>query len=324
MNSLEELKSHLDIEFSNVENKKVDEVRSVVSGVEKAVDVIMASAKTVVDRAFSKANLLRRSKRSFTFDMSGIDVFFDKCFVNVTVVRGNNIDPKYNGGFFPRKSLSEKDGRLHVTPFINVKVKASSKWQAIHILKGTLGHELTHAYNSYQYGVKNNKSTEEIISNAFDDQHYRDIESARTSKEDTSSNKQAVGFLNYVLNRMERNAIIAQLAQELESASEYIVDSKTAMEAIRTTESWQKYHWVENNVNIILSSGNDAHIVKTVTDVTNQIMGTKFTDYEQVKKYYTNRWNIWKKKYLTAASKIAYDIYERTHGKRGADNQRQS
>ena len=66
MNLLEELKSHLDIEFSRSEDGKLNEMRGVVNGVDQAVNVIMGKASRVVDRAFSKMNPFKRAKKSFT------------------------------------------------------------------------------------------------------------------------------------------------------------------------------------------------------------------------------------------------------------------
>ena len=48
---------------------------------------------------------------------------------------------------------------------------------------------------------------------------------------------------------------------------------------------------------------------KQIIHYTNRSTGKNFKNFDQVKKYYMKYWETWKKKYLTTASKIAYDIY---------------
>ena len=323
MTLLEELKTHLDWEFSN--HNKLNEMRGMVGGVNDIVNYVMNNITFVVDRAFSKTNLLRRCKITFNFDVSELGTFFDSCIVKIDIKRRGG-ETHYNGSFTPEKSLIEKDGKLTIKPFIAVEISSSSRIRTLNLLRLILGHEFTHAYNSIQYGVKNNKTKAQVISNTFDDQHYRDIQTARTSKEKLL-NRNAIGHLNYLLNRMERNANIAQLEQELEDVHGYITDSKSAMEAIRATESWDRYRWINENIRIINNEVNDDVAQQSIIESTNIIMGTKFRNFEEVKKYYNTRWNIWRTKYLTAASKIAYEVYERHNGSGSqparADNQRQ-
>lgn len=49
-------------------------------------------------------------------------------------------------------------------------------------------------------------------------------------------------------------------------------------------------------------------------------MNKKFTTYNQLKKYYLNRWQKWKNKYLSTASKIVHDIYTQDNKNNWLDN----
>ena len=166
-----------------------------------------------------------------------------------------------------------------------------------------IGHELTHAYDLWLYAVKNNKHPLNSILN----NKYNNISNARNGNIDTN-NLRAVADMLYTLNKMERNAYIAQLKQELNTNKDKIKDMKSAYNLIYKSFSYQKIKGLENNINIILNLKNKS-TQNGILQSLNTIMKTNFTTWNQVKKYFLNRWLKWKNKYLSTAAKIAYDIY---------------
>ena len=67
---------------------------------------------------------------------------------------------------------------------------------------------------------------------------------------------------------------------------------------------------MENNVNLCLSDEMTTTAQNEITYALNSIMEKKFTNYNQVRNYFSDRWRKWKKAYLIKASKIANDIYQ--------------
>ena len=122
------------------------------------------------------------------------------------------------------------------------------------------------------------------------------------------TNEKAIGQMLYYLNRMERNAYLGQLRQELMSEKDDITDAKSAYELVKKTGSWRNFKYLEKSMFALWSITNP-YAQKTIVDITNDITGKKFTRYTQVKKYFASRFEKWKTKYLRNVSRIAYDVY---------------
>ena len=174
-----------------------------------------------------------------------------------------------------------------------------------------MGHELTHCYNLLQYALKNDKDPWYSI----DRNRYFTI---RNNVNFGIGNVSALANILYTLNRMERNAYIAQLKQELLTKKNLIKDNKTAFDLIKNTESYKKFLYLEQQVNVIFTII-DEDVQKDLIDTLNNIMNTHFTTFKQLKKYFLIRWLKWKKAYFKNASKIAYDIFSSTNNSKWLD-----
>lgn len=308
MNTSAELLNHIIYEFYsgrlNRENI-LNESRGVVSGLHAVVkDMCGAFYQQVCETMYENKKLSQEYK--FSTKEMGYDTFFDKIKVQLTTAPGQRT--KFTGGLNPGKTYSKTDEGLVCSPDIFYSVEATDDETMIRLIESAIGHELTHAFNLYQYGVKNNLEVYQILDNYRYDQRYSAIASARDDTFSTG-NRRAVGNLLYMLNRMERGAYIAQLKEELEAKADEITDSKSAWEAVLSSESYRNYKSIERNVNVICSGMCDAMVQKELIRLTNSIMRTDFKTYNQLQKWYNAQWYKWKTKYITTAAKIAYDVY---------------
>ena len=219
----------------------------------------------------------------------------------------------YSGGFNPEDSISE-DEEWNVTcrPTIVLHVSAPSAIRMQRTIPFVLGHELTHAYNIYKYAQEYGMYS--LRKNIIKTQNYTNIKNY--SHPMYGQNVQAIADMLYTLNRMERSAYIAQLKQEMEADGEWITDAESAMDLIRSTESYEKFRYLEKNIDTILNIRYEP-IQNEILSATNAIIrGGKrkpFSNWEQLRRYYSAVWETWKKKYLITASKIAYDISARNN-----------
>jgi hypothetical protein len=78
---------------------------------------------------------------------------------------------------------------------------------------------------------------------------------------------------------------------------------------VLNSESYKKFENLERNFQILFGSDVSDEAKKQIIYYTNRATGKDFKNYNQLKKFYRAHWEVWKKKYLTTASKIAYDIY---------------
>ena len=313
MNSNAELKNHLIWEFYNGAPNGTNilaETRGVVSGIGAITDYLTAEIKPLVNKLFNPLRFGKSVNKSYTGIVpENIKTFFKKYTFNIVLEKSKN--DAFSGGINPSKSLIDTQSGLVLEPYIELHVEGDDKETILYTLKLMIGHELTHGYNMLQYGLKNGKTRGEIVHNAFVDQRYSAISDAKNAPFFVR-NRAAIGHLCYLFNRMERNAYIAQLENELDEMHNQIIDANSAMNCIKKTESWKKFKHIEQNIKII-NSLTDPSIQESIITSTNEVMNTEFSNYEQVKKYYTRRWNRWKKKYLTTSSKIAHDIFDRYH-----------
>lgn len=307
-NTNNELRNHIIYEFyAGLPNREniLMESRGVVSGLH---DVVKAICEELSDQIWETYNTKEEETRVYSGEVSefGLKSFFEDFTITLTTIYGNN-KSKYRGGLSVSKSFSDSENGVVCSPVINFHVTNNDPHDMARTISFAIGHELTHAYNFYQYARKNNLTVQQMMDNFDDIQRYGDIMATKNSP--GLNNEKAVGDILYKLNRMEHNAYIAQLKQELESNADKITDSKSAWKIVLNSESYKKFENLERNFQILFGLDMSDEAKKQIIYYTNRATGKDFKNYNQLKKFYRAYWETWKKKYLTTASKIAYDIY---------------
>lgn len=303
-----ELQNHIIYEFyaglPNRENILI-ESRGVVSGLH---DIVKAICKEFSDQIWETYSTKEEETRVYSGEVSefGLESFFEDFSITLTTAYGND-KSRYRGGLSVTKSFSDSEKGVVCSPVISFYVIDNDPSDMARTIAFVIGHELTHAYNFYQYARKNNLTVRQMMVNFDDTQRYGDIMATKNSP--GLNNERAVGDILYKLNRMERNAYIAQLKQELESNADKITDSNSAWKMVLNSESYKKFKNLEHNFQILFGPDISNEAEKQIIYYTNRATGKSFKNYNQVKKFYRGYWETWKKKYLTSASKIAYDVY---------------
>lgn len=304
-----ELKNHIIYEFfAGAPNREniLFESRGVVNGLHKAVKAIV---KDVLPQVNDTCKYKTEIYQPYSGKLSdkGLTSFFDDYELEITTRYGSD-KRDYRGGFSPKKSLVDTENGVTCSPVIDFSLTGNNPKEMMATIEFAIGHELTHAYNLVMYANKNGLGVDDVIRNYLYGQHYYDI---KTSKINGIGNESAIADVLYKLNRMERNAYIAQLKQELETKSNKIKDSKSAWDAVLGSESYRKFKDLEDNMSVLFNPSLSLPTKKEVLKVTNKITGKEFQNYNQVKKFYSAYWNTWRKKYLSTAAKIAYDVFEK-------------
>ena len=311
MNNEEFFEQHLLFEFLHGEPNKVSllyEGRSVVPGIDVILDKIIEMLQGQIEKT--------------------LDGTYPSSTFNYTEIPGLNLERTFieSINFSISLSVSEKPGSrggIDATTFkyygentkipidIALTAEAPNEKEFKRVLYYSFGHELTHAYGMWQYMMKN--KCDFLPSKFFKDTRYKNFRSDIFDQELEA----AVKMVHYRLSRVEMNAYIAQLRQELLLKKDEIVDAKSALKAIKSTDSYKKnYLSLQRSVEGVRTYGHPYAGKKAQNSliyVTNLISGKKFTNINQVIKYYENRWEQYKKDYMIKASKIAYDVYSGSH-----------
>ena len=135
--------------------------------------------------------------------------------------------------------------------WINIYDKKPNK----HSIKGTLMHELTHAYNNYMMLLKGNNS---FIDAARSDM-YRNIIDIRGG-----NTERDLKFILYFLLGYERNAFIGQLKSELESHRNKINTPKDALEILKKCPIYKTYLRVDNTIRYHLTNSKDSDLIANI------------------------------------------------------------
>ena len=135
--------------------------------------------------------------------------------------------------------------------WINIYVKNPNKRS----IKGTLMHELTHAYNNYMMLLKGNNS---FIDTARSDMYKNIID---ISGDDVELD---LKFILYFLLGYERNAFIGQLKSELESHKNKINTPKDALEILKKCPIYQIYLKVDNIIRYHLTNSKDSDLIANI------------------------------------------------------------
>lgn len=305
-----ELQNHIIYEFyaglPNRENVLM-EARGVVGGLH---EVVKAICEELSDQIWETYNAKKAETHEYSGKVSefGLKSFFENFIITLTTMYGD-AKSNYRGGLSVTKSFSDSENGVVCSPVINLYVSDNDPSDMIRTVAFAIGHELTHAYNFYQYAHKNDLTVRQMTNNFDDVQRYGDIMATKNSP--GPNNEKAVGGILYKLNRMERNAYIAQLKQELESEAESIKDSKSAWRAVLASESYKKFKNLEANFDIMFGAEMSDSAKEQIIHYTNRATGKNFKTFNQIKKFYMAYWEMWKKKYLTMAAKIAYDVFNK-------------
>lgn len=308
-NTNSELKRHIIYEFyaglPNEENI-IMETRGVVSGLHEVVTALRGKME---DQVLATCDGGGYSTETYTGKLKdfGLTSFFDGYDIELTISYSNG-KATYNGGISVNKSFTDTKNGIAFSPFIKLNITGNDPSKIMKTISFCIGHELTHGYNLFEYARKNGLTVAQLNDNIDNTQRYGDIIATKDSP--GLNNERAVGDILYKLNRMERNAYIAQLKQELESVSDEITDSKSAWGAVLNTESYMKFLNLEKNFNIMFNANLTDEAKKQLLYYTNRASGKDFKNYGQMKKFYGRYWETWKKKYLTMAAKIAYDVFK--------------
>ena len=306
-----ELKNHIIYEFyAGLPNREniLMESRGVVSGLH---EVVKAICEEMSDQIWETCSIGEETTKTYTGDVSdfNLSTFFRNYTVHLTTMYDEG-KTRYGGSLLMQDSFSDVEGGVICHPVIEIVVHGNDASNMFRTIVFAIGHELTHAFNGYQYANKNGLVKQDIINNFRHDQNYSSID---TSKQSKVQNEKVIASLLYLTNRMERNAYIAQLKQELESVKDTIKDSTSAWNAVLNTESYKKFKQIER-VYEQLTSGTLSNLAKEqVMGFTNKILGKSFVNYKRIENFYTNIWSKWEKKYLLTASKIVYDIFEKNN-----------
>lgn len=311
MSSENELKHHIITEFAR--NYTSPAVLKEEHGYINNIDAVIEYFKTLVEPQVklvfgdTPGNSVSKTYKN----KININTFFE--YYNLDITFEYSKTSSYKGGAAPKSVYVHPiKGEWVCVPDIELTIIASNGIKAMKNFSFAIGHELTHCYDLLQYAKETNQDPWYSI----DRNRYFDI---RTKHMYGIGNEKASANILYLLNRMERNAYIAQLKQELLNNKEQIKDSKSAFDAVKNTESYKKFLNLEYNMNVIMNL-TDEETQQNLIKYLNDIMHKKFTTYNQLKKYYLNRWQKWKYKYLTTASKIVHDIYTQDNKNTWLDN----
>ena len=300
---------HLIHEFTygNVSKKILSETRGVVPNIDNIVKTFVSNIGMQIYSAFNDENYFSNVVTSeYTEKEIPLpkDCFFNQFYLKISIEKNNKVT--YHGGMYPIKSfIINKSGDGFVfRPYIVLHIEGESIQTVVNKLSIALSHELTHAYDYYMYFQKNGFP-----------QSVDDIEKSGTKRftdamRGNHSIERVVGSINYRLSQKEMNAFLGQLKIELNNQADKIQDAKSAFDAIKKTDSfYSTYMYLKNEIETLIYDVEDVDMRKEIIKYTNSVAEKKFTNYDQVKKYYFNRWYKWSEKYLTKASKIAFDVF---------------
>lgn len=172
------------------------------------------------------------------------------------------------------------------------------------LLNFVFAHELTHGWNLLEYAREHNQHP--YYSNIVNGQKYTNI---KIGMGIGSKNEKLMSTLLYRLNRMERNAIIAQIRNELKMKKLGGLSFDEFYKLVYETNAYTKdFKGIENTIGY-LNNLKDKNIQNDLIKIFNTIMDKQLTTFNQLIKHLNGRWLKWKKSFLMKASKIAYDVY---------------
>lgn len=251
-------------------------------------------------------------EKSYSWHLSNLNttkgmpnLFFTDIDLSITISVGTG---DASGGYYPSSEMFwNGTGKLTFKPKIRISITDNNTYDFLRRLSYALGHEMTHAYNDYQTFIKTGKR----LSDALKSSSY--VRAVGAMQHFTSTrNLRAVATMIYRLSRVERNAYIAQLKQELEHNWISITDSKSAYEAIKNTDSYQKnVLYLDNSLETMMNICNSKTTTKfDLKQYIEDLTKKKFLTPKAAVEHLIRIYNGWKQHFMAQASKIAYDVYE--------------
>ena len=237
----ESLLSHIAIEYKvndiSEGSRIINEKYGIYNGCEELVDFI-------VKDIFSHDNL----DYQFEYNRDTLkdikNIFFKKLIIDIDT----SAEEEYGEC---DDNLSIDKDLLVEEIWINIYEKKPNK----HSIKGTLMHELTHAYNNYMMLLKGNSS---FIDTARSDM-YRNIIDVRGG-----NTERDLKFILYFLLGYERNAFIGQLKSELESHRNKINTPKDALEVLKKCPIYKTYLRVDNTIRYHIANSKDSDLIANI------------------------------------------------------------
>lgn len=297
-----ELLSHLITEFVLFGRSPIalNENGHHYENVDMIVDYFMKLFKNQVEDTFY---LERITNKTYSGHVP-FKTFFSRYTIDLTLSKGPK---RYSGGLSPKSIKRNGDKSFICEPVMRINISAKDEDECYYTLSHIIGHEITHGWNLFQYAVKNNEDP----SDTDYMKRYLSHVNAISDKKNTDSIEKSFSKIMYMLDRGERNALIAQLRQELKSMSNGIQGAKTIgliQSFVKNTESYKTFSVLEKGINTICGI-TGPNVQNTFMKKAESATRKRFNTYNQMVKYFTNRWDKWKKIYLRNASKIAFDIH---------------
>lgn len=298
--------------YGKVSEEILSEERSVVPNIDNIVDsflnggiikqvvkVIEYDNKNYFGEIFNTSNTEVYTKKNIVLPS---DCFFSDFYLELTVKKSK--DTHYNGGLYPLKSFIKMQKGFVFKPYIKLNMEGNSSNIILEKISIGLSHELTHAYDYYMYFKKNG------FPQSVNDFYKAGTQRFNNAKISNNGVERVIGDIMYRLSQKELNAYLGQLRTELKFVATKIQDAKTAFKAIKETSSYQKtYKFLEDEISYIVNNVEREDYQHLIIKYTNSVANKNFTNYQQVVKYYFNRWYKWSETYLTKASKIAFDVF---------------
>lgn len=276
------------------------------------IDALTSYFSNLVSQQIRTTFQNKRETEKIYTEKIPIKTFFSDFTLQFKIVYSDDEKQHGCGGLFKYSSIfKDSNGKWCCKPYITIHV-TTNKWsESYDMFLYILAHELTHGYDLFVTAEETGKSPFEISK----EQRY-DVINKNIGH--VVKNISASAHMLYRLNRMERNAYLGQLRTELRKIN---VEGKTFQEfydCVKGTASYEQFKLLEKNIKAALNiedQGKQQELINALND----IMGKKFTTYNQIKKYYKGRWEKWENAYLIRASKIAYDVYYENGKNSGMD-----
>lgn len=295
MNTDIEFRNHLAAQFLTFPQSHImiTEDRHIYNKIDDLVDYFNELFSETIDLAINdKRSLLNVEEGEIP-----IETFFTHYKITLKISFGKN---SFSGGFKPNSIYQNYMGIWVCQPIIDFNITAKTLFSAHRIFRQNIAHELTHAYNLLQYAIQNNDSP----MNSVMKQNYYNFTNGRM----VSGNYGALSDLLYRLNRMERNALIAQMNNELKSFNLTGATFQDVYDLAIHTDAYRNFKHIEKNIGLIFAT-TDKSVQDSFITTVNNLVGKKFTTYNQIKKYFYYRWLKWSKAFMKNTSKLIYDIY---------------
>lgn len=198
---------------------------------------------------------------------------------------------------YDQRASSFSDGYGHVK--INLSCGASTQEQLENLIATNFAHEITHAYEDFMRNKNGAPSIKDITS---DDKYMSKL---MTWKFGSSQNAKILGKMLYWLDGLELKAIVGQIASEINGKP--VRSAKDALDAVKATNAYSIFVKLWQNTEYIMSC--DDTMTRNELLSAYRIIKGKNVSWEKFVSDISERWNIWKHKFLQNAGKIAYDYF---------------